>query len=100
DGKAAELQIADELGLVDRPEDIDRLEIYDDEPIYEEVQPITAVELEPPEGQGQWHLSSEGDSSMSKLETEARLIRGLEEAGPQSGMHLKAAPRMAEVSFS
>jgi hypothetical protein len=84
-----EFEVREQLCFVDGENCLNRLVLDDDALGHQRVDAITHFNLDPfvPDGQG--NFTADLDTPATKFMGEARLIRRLQQAGPQCSVHLE-----------
>jgi hypothetical protein len=81
---AAELEIRDHLGLVNRRNSLYRFDLHDHKVFHQQIYPIAKIQLCPAINHRKPDLSFRPDTCLSKFVLQARLIGALKQSGPSS----------------
>ena len=73
-----EPQIGKQLSIMERQQHLDRLDLYNDQPVYEQIDTIGRIQLFPSENDRQRKLPINPVSSSSDFICKTRVIGGLE----------------------
>lgn len=84
-------QIGEKLRVVDRPEGIDALDFDDQAVPDQEIESIRAIEPDPAVLHDQRDLSPERQAGQCEFTAQARLVRALQEAWPESAVDAHGA---------